>query len=226
LYTSGLRRDHRDVIQQERPMFSLPTPFQARQPSRARLQWALERTRPAGPQPPATAWPFSPRLRSPDPDHLFFAVRSVAADGAHHTLQYSVVDARGNVALSAFARAPSPVRMAAHQPPEDLPAQPLEAAELERMLTNLCGGAVLVGFHRVLQGGLLPEPTVRAAAGLECAWRRFLKVARARGWALEGGSPSLADALAAVGAPPLTSPDAALRALAIRELWSWMDRAA
>jgi len=155
---------------------------------------------------------------------LFFAVRSVAVTGRDHILQYAFADERGNVALSTFTRAPSPLAMVAGCPPEDLAAPPLEPEAFKELMHRVCHGAALVAYHRILQGGLLPDAAVRAAAGVECAWRRFQGVARARGVALTRGAPlTLGDCLAHAGLAPLESDDAALRALAIRALWRWMD---
>jgi len=157
-------------------------------------------------------------------EHLYFAIRSVAADGRQHVMQYAVADDRGNVVLSAFARAPIPVRIIAGGPAEDLSVEPLDEAALGGLMTSLCGGATLVAFHRVLQAGLLPVGARGAASAVECAWRRFHRVARRRGLHLSRGEPlGLADCLARAGLPPLVSEDAALRALAIGALWRWMD---
>jgi hypothetical protein len=81
----------------------------------------------------------------------------------------------------------------------------------------------MVAFHRVLQTGLLGE-ALDVAAGTECAWRRFQAVARRRGVRLSRGEPlTLNDCLEKARLPPLLSDDAAMRALAIRDLWRWMD---
>jgi hypothetical protein len=155
---------------------------------------------------------------------LFFAVRSVAVTGRDHILQYAFADERGNVALSTFTRAPSPLAMVSGCPPEDLAAPPLEPEAFRELMHRVCHGATLVAYHRILQGGLLPDGAVRAAAGVECAWRRFQGVARARGVVFTPGAPlTLGDCLAHAGLAPLESDDAALRALAIRALWRWMD---
>jgi hypothetical protein len=79
-------------------------------------------------------------------------------------LQYSFVDDRGNVVMSAFASSPSPVGLTCGEPPEDLPVEPLDPEELEYLISRVCAGACLVGYGRVLQGGLLP-----AAAPYRCA---------------------------------------------------------
>lgn len=159
-------------------------------------------------------------------EHLYFAIRSISADGHSHVLQYAFVDDRGTVVLSAMARSASPVTMIASQPAEDLSMEPLDPEAFEYLMSRLCGGATLVAFHRVLQGGLLPYVAVASASGVECAWRRFQAVARRRGIRLSRGEPlTLGDCLEKAGLAPLASEDAAMRALAIRALWRWMDEA-
>lgn len=170
-------------------------------------------------------------LRRPDArrqvsasDHLYFAVRSVATDGRGHVLQYAFVDDRGHVALSASVRAPSPVMVVGAPATEDLPVQPLKPEAFEDLVLKLCAGATLVAFHRVLQSGLLPESAAAHTAGMECAWRRFQAVARRKGLRLSRREPlTLNDCLEKAGLPLLDSEDAALRALAVRALWRWMD---
>ncbi len=89
---------------------------------------------------------------------------------------------------------------------------------------NLCRDSNLVAFGRVLQAGLLPGETVNSAASVDCAWRRFLRISRQRRLTFDRCQPlTLSDALTAAGLPPLESADAAMRALAIRDLWMWMD---
>ena len=157
-------------------------------------------------------------------EHLYFAVRSVGSDGVGHVLQYAFADDRGNVILTAFARSASPVAMLSPPFPEDLGVEPLDPEAFEYLMTRICGGATLVAYHRVLQGGLLPYMAVSTAAGMECAWRRFQQVARRRGVRLSRGEPlTLNDCLEKAGLPPLESEDAAVRALAIRALWRWME---
>lgn len=159
-------------------------------------------------------------------EHLYFSIRSISADGHSHVLQYAFVDDRGTVVLSAMARSASPVTMIAGQPAEDLSMEPLDPEAFEYLMSRICGGATLVAFHRVLQGGLLPYVAVAGASSVECAWRRFQTVARRRGIRLSRGEPlNLGDCLEKAGLPPLTSEDAAMRALAIRALWRWMDEA-
>jgi len=167
----------------------------------------------------------SPRQLSAS-DRLYFAIRSISADGHQHVMQYAFVDDRGTVVLSALGRSESPVTMIAGQPAEDLSLEPLDPEAFEYLASRLCGGATLVAFHRVLQGGLLPYVAVASAAGVECAWRRFRTVARQRGISLSQSEPlTLGDCLEKAGLPPLESEDAAMRALAIRALWRWMDAA-
>lgn len=157
-------------------------------------------------------------------EHLYFAVRSLGSDGAHHILQYAFVDDRGTVVLSACARSASPVAMLAPPLPEDLAVQPLDPEAFEYLMTRLCGGATLVAYHRVLQGGLLPYEAVAAASSVECAWRRFQQVARRRGIRLSRGEPlALNDCLEKAGLPVPETEDAAVRALSIRALWRWME---
>jgi hypothetical protein len=157
-------------------------------------------------------------------EHLYFAVRSVGGDGVGHVLQYAFADDRGNVILTAFARSVSPVAMLAPPLPEDLGVEPLDPEAFEYLMTRICGGATLVAYHRVLQGGLLPYSAVSTAAGMECAWRRFQQVARRRGVRLSRGETlTLGDCMEKAGLPPLDSEDAAVRALAIRALWRWME---
>lgn len=157
-------------------------------------------------------------------DHLYFAVRSVMADGRGHVLQYAFVDDRGHVALSATVRTESPVMLVGAPAAEDLAAEPMDLGAFVAMARKLCGGATLVAFHRVLQTGLLPGGAIGGTAGAECAWRRFQAVARRRGMCLSRWEPlTLNDCLEKAGLAPIRSEDAALRALAIRDLWRWMD---
>lgn len=160
-------------------------------------------------------------------DHLYFAARSVAADGRQHVMQYAFVDDRGNVAFSAFVRSVSPVAMYGGAACEDLLVEPITDTLFTELAARLCAGATLVGFHRVLQAGMLPDLAVASAAGAECAecaWRRFQAVARQKGIRLSRREPlTLNDCLEKLGLAPLESEDAALRALAIRALWRKLD---
>ena len=203
-------------------MFSLGELFSNRRPSQARLDWALQAC------PPETRPDFAPRRyvrQASASEHIYFYVRSFAADGRGHVLQYSFVDDRGNVVMSAFASSPSPVGLLAGEPPEDLAVEPLDPKTLDYLIGRVCAGASLVGYGRVLQGGLLPVAAAQSAAGVECAWRRFHRVARVAGFRLDRSQAlNLEDALTIVGLPIPESSDAAMRALAIRDLWAWMDR--
>ena len=157
-------------------------------------------------------------------DHLYFAVRSVAADGRQHVMQYAFVDDRGNVALSAFVRSASPAALFGGSAAEDVLVDPMEESEFAALAMRLCRGATLVAFHRVLQSGLLPPDAVRSAAGVECVWRRFQAVARRKGIRLSRHEPlALNDCLQKLGMPLLQTDDAAMRALAIRNLWRRLD---
>lgn len=164
------------------------------------------------------------RQRSAD-EHIYFSVRSFAANGAHHILQYAFVDDRGNIVLSAFGTGPNPVVIVGREPPDDMAITPLEPEALNPLIERICGGASLVAFGRVLQSGLLPAECLSSARTVDCAWRRYLRISRQRHGAFDRDAPStLNDALAAAGLAPLETTDAALRALAIRDLWAWMDR--
>jgi len=164
------------------------------------------------------------RQRSAD-EHIYFSVRSFAANGAQHILQYAFVDDRGNVVLSAFGAGPNPVAVVGREPPDDMAISPLEPEALNPLVERICGGASLVAFGRVLQSGLLPADGLSSARTIDCAWRRYLRITRQRHGAFDRDAPStLNDALVAAGLTPLETNDAALRALAIRDLWAWMDR--
>src|SRR4051812_17241569 len=82
-------------------------------------------------------------------NHIYFSVRSVSANGLQHILQFAFVDGRGNVVLSAFGSAPSPVREGPHGPSEPVPIAPLDACTLDYLLSRVCNGANLVTFGRV-----------------------------------------------------------------------------
>ncbi|MDP1617171.1 hypothetical protein [Phenylobacterium sp.] len=126
--------------------------------------------------------------------------------------------------MSAFVRSQAPAAIMFGSRAEDLAMEPLEADAFDHIAARLCGGATLVAYQRVLQGGLLPYGAVRSAAGVECAWRRFQQTARRIGLEVSAREPlTLNDCLAYAGLPVLESEDAALRALAIRSLWRWMD---
>ena len=168
--------------------------------------------------PPATSHQVSAS------EHVYFAVRSVAADARQHVMQYAFVDDRGNVALSAFVRSSSPANLFGGTASEDLAVEPMDEAAFAVLAARICRGGTLVAFHRVLQTGLLPAGAVDGAAGSECVWRRFQAVARRKGVALSRREPlALNDCLLKLGMSPLDSEDAAVRALAIRRLWRKLD---
>lgn len=199
--------------------------FGSSKPSAERMAFALGRTSFLARAPRAAGLCFTRRRpRTAMSERLYFAVRSVAATAREHVLQYAFADDRGNVVASAFARSPSPVALVLSAPAHDVAVEPLETEALDELVARTCRGATLVAYHRVLQGGLLPPAALASAAGVDCAWRRFQQVARARGLRLERGEPlSLADCLAHAGLPTPQTEDAALRALAVRALWRWMD---
>ncbi|MDB5440076.1 MAG: hypothetical protein JWM33_2503 [Caulobacteraceae bacterium] len=170
---------------------------------------------------PQAARPPS-RQRAAD-DRLYFAIRSFGANGPQHILQYAFADDRGNVVLSAFSQNES-LAGRGHEPAEEMSVPPLRPETLDELLGRVCGGANLVAFGRVLQAGLLPDGMAGAAASVDCAWRRFLKISRQQRIPFDRHEPlTLSDALGAAGLGPLDSTDAAMRALAIRRLWIWMD---
>lgn len=156
-------------------------------------------------------------------DRLYFAVRSFGATGPRHILQYAFADDRGNVVMSAFAETGRPTADG-RDLVEDMLVAPLDREALDRLVGDVCRDSNLVAFGRVLQAGLLPRDTVSSAASVECAWRRFLRISRQRRLTFDRHQAlTLSDALTAAGLPPLESADAAMRALAIRDLWMWMD---
>ncbi|HTI66763.1 MAG TPA: hypothetical protein VL460_04360 [Caulobacteraceae bacterium] len=148
----------------------------------------------------------------------------MAANGFQHVLQYAFVDDRGNVVLSAYGAAASPVACGPQEPAEPMPVDPLDPGTLEYILSRICNGANLVTFGRVLQVGMLPPASAMGAETVDCAWRRFLKLGRQRQVAFDRHQPlTLSDALASAGLAPVQSEDAVMRALAVRDLWTWMD---
>ncbi len=198
-------------------MFSVASMLGRARPPGSRIDFAAQRCadQPRAARPPS-------RQRAAD-DRLYFAVRSFGANGRQHILQYAFADDRGNVVLSAFSQSESR-GVGGHEPAEEMPVQPLSPGTLNDLLGKVCGGANLVAFGRVLQAGLLPDGMVGAAASVDCAWRRFLKISRQRRIPFDRHEPlTLSDALAAAGLGSLDSNDAAVRALAIRRLWIWMD---
>jgi hypothetical protein len=166
-----------------------------------------------------------PERQASADERLYFSVRSMGVSGASHLLQYAFADDRGNVVLSTVSAAPRPMGLLAGELPSDLAFEPMTADVLNGLLGPVCQGASLVAFGRVLQTGLLPTLAAQAAHTVDCAWRRFLRISRQRGLAFNRHEPlTLSDALESAGLKPLESSDAALRALAIRDLWMWMDR--
>ncbi|HEX4198409.1 MAG TPA: hypothetical protein VHZ26_13315 [Caulobacteraceae bacterium] len=189
---------------------------------------AFERARPLGHRSSRGGFQlFAPRRQKAASEHLYFNVRWLPVGGGRHVLQYGFVDDRGNIVLSVFGEGWAAGRGGTHgweAPPEDLAAAPMDAEWLGELIGSVCQGASLVAFHRVLQGGLLPKGAIDGAASVECAWRRYLRVARARGDFDRGEPVTLDDALESAGVGAVGSPDAALRALGVRELWAWMDK--
>lgn len=199
-------------------MFSLFSAFGQIKPAQERVGWALRRPEAAS---------FAPRTRPQRAadDRLYFAVRSVAATGFRHILQYAFVDDRGGVVMSVVAEAPSPLATPPHAPPEPMAVEPMAPEALEYMLGRICNGANIVTFGRVLQTGMLPREALDGAASVDCAWRRYLKLTRHRQPAFNRHEPlNLSDALNTAGLRAPTSEDAVMRALAVRDLWLWMDR--
>lgn len=198
-------------------MFSITSRFFGPDPTPARLEMALQRCA-HRPKPAQRRH----RQRAMD-DRLYFAVRSFGATGPRNILQYAFADDRGNVVMSSFAEAGRPFH-GGHDLAEEMLVAPLDPKALDLLVSNICRDANLVAFGRVLQGGLLPGETVKSAASVDCAWRRFLRVSRQRRLTFDRCQPlTLSDALTAAGLAPLESEDAAMRALAIRDLWMWMD---
>lgn len=212
-------------------MSSILDIFSAKQRLRTRTDWALQRGSHFGETliPPTEAEAarrsaIRPLGRAPAaPDHLYFNVRSFSAGEGAHTLQFGFVDRNANVVLSVFAKAPSPIGWTG-QSQAPLPVAPLEPDALERLLTPLCKGVTLVGFHRMLQGGLLPRAAADSAVSFQCVWRRLQEAAKTHRLCSRRDRPmTLNEGLALAGLPPLTSDDAAMRALAVRDLWIWLD---
>jgi len=193
-------------------------------PPAERLAWALERSHPRGPKAARGAFRmFTPRRQKAASEHLYFSVRPMAAAGGRQLLQYAFVDDRGNVVLSVCGEAAAPYHGPDLTPPEDLAAAPMDPEWLAILIGRICQGASLVTFHKVLQGGLLPPGAIDRAESIECAWRRYVRLARGRGCFDRAEPVTLDDALEAVGLDAVGAPDAALRALGIRELWTRMD---
>jgi hypothetical protein len=164
------------------------------------------------------------RPREPQPDRAWLHIRSVAADGERHLLQYAVADDFGDVMLSAFVRVESPVGEANDETRAAVAAgHALDWRGLESALF-VCAGLKLTAFGAALAWGLLPTRAAERFAALDCARERFLHLARRQRLRLPPGEPVEAnDARALVGLPPERSADAAHKALALRSLCRWMD---
>lgn len=160
----------------------------------------------------------------PQSDRAWLHIRSVAADGERHLLQYAVADDFGDVRLSVFVRVPSPVGEPTDAARAAVAAgHALDWAGLEGALA-VCAGLRLTAFGAALAWGLLPTRAAERFAALDCARQRFVKLARHRRLRLPPGEPVEAnDARALVGLPRERSADAALKALALRGLCHWMD---
>ena len=154
---------------------------------------------------------------------LYFAVRSLALEADAHLLEYGFADESGAVTLEITARSPSPVA-AMLQVRSVGSCSAMSAEALDRLAAPLCRGRRLVAFHRVLQAGLLPPASTQAAAGFDCAWRRYREGARRRGLTgAAAGALDLAECLAIAGLAPLAGDSAGARAQAVRALWLWLD---
>ncbi|HYD44140.1 MAG TPA: hypothetical protein VEA79_02615 [Phenylobacterium sp.] len=155
-------------------------------------------------------------------ERYFMHVRSVHADGARHLFQFALVDDEPNVIASVFASRASPVIGGA--PEAVAPDPPTVLWERLDDLLSPCHGAHLVVFGQALQGSLLPYGLRQDVGRMECARERFMKAARRRGLRVRPGDIlDLNDARCLAGLPIIRSPDAALQALGLRELWRWMD---
>jgi hypothetical protein len=189
-----------------------------------RIAWAPEWSHPPGPKALNGAFRmFAPRRQKAASEHLYFSVRPMAAAGGRQLLQYGFVDDRGNIVLSVCGEAAAPYHGRDLTPPEDLAATPMDPDWLAILIGRVCQGASLVTFHKVLQGGLLPPGSIDRVESIECAWRRYVRLARDRARFDRSEPVTLDDALEAAGLGAVGAPDAALRALGIRELWTWMD---
>jgi hypothetical protein len=192
----------------------LTFPFAPSAPVFPRLPWARRLGLPVQIKAP------SRRPSESRPNQMFLHVRSVGADGFAHLFQFAIVNADGDVVVSVFARARSPIRASGTSCP-DLPS--IWWDQLEEALKP-CHGGWLISFGRTLHGDFLPLGTREGVASLDCARARFHKVARRRGLKIGPGDVvDLNDARRLIGLPPVRSPDAALQALGLRELWRWMD---
>jgi hypothetical protein len=193
-------------------------------PTAERVSWALERPHIVGPKPAPPFRLFPPRRQKAATEHIYFDVRTMVASGGRHLLQYGFVDDRGNIVLSVVGETRAPFPPPEVVPPDDLAAEPMDEAWLGLLIRMLCRGASLVTFHKVLKSGLLPPGVVQEVGSVECAWRRYVRLARRRGQFDRNQPVTLDDALEVAGIGAVGAADASLRALGIRELWSWMDR--
>jgi hypothetical protein len=206
--------------------------FSAKQRLRDRTEWALGMGAPFGASTmsptPAEAErrrPLRPVARPAEPDPLYFNVRSFASGDEAHTLQFGFVDRDANVVLSVFVKAPSPIPRLGGPLHDALSVDPLEPDSFERLLAPICRGVTLVGFHRVLQGGLLPSAALEGATAFRCVWRRMQEAAKVHRLCAPKDRPmTLNEGLALAGLPMVDTEDAAMRAMAIRDLWLWLDR--
>ena len=193
-------------------------------PTAERVSWALQRPHTEGPRPAPPFRLFAPRRQQAASEHIYFDVRTVVAAGGRHLVQYGFVDDRGNIVLSVVGESKVAPADPEIVPPDDLAAEPMDEAWLALLVRMTCRGASLVTFHKVLKSGLLPAGVVEEATSVECAWRRYVRLARRRGQFDRSQPVTLDDALDRAGLGPVAAQDAALRALGIRELWAWMDR--
>src|ERR1700761_8355887 len=138
-------------------------------PSAARMTWALHRPRTEGPRPAPRFRLFPPRRQQSASEHIYFDVRTVAASpGARHLRRYGFADDRGNIVLSVVGESEPPADAPELLPPDDLAAEPMDAAWLGELVRTVCRGASLVAFHKVLKLGLLPPGAAEAADSVEC----------------------------------------------------------
>jgi hypothetical protein len=193
-------------------------------PIAERIAWSPEPSRPSALGALRGAFRrFAPRRQKAASEQLYFSVRPVAAAGGRQLLQYGFADDRGNIVLSVCGQAAAPCQGRDFTPQEDLAAAPMDPEWLAILIGRVCQGASLVTFHKVLQAGLLPPGAIDGVESIECAWRRYVRLMRRQGRFDRAEPVTLDDALEAAGLGAVGAPDAALRALGIRELWTWMD---
>ena len=172
----------------------------------------------------ADAEPARLRPLQSQADRAWLHIRSVAADGERHLLQYALADDFGDVMLSVFVRVDSAVGEPTESARSAVAAgHALDWAGLEKALV-VCAGMKVTAFGAGLAWGLLPTRAAERLAGLDCARERFIRLARGQRLRLPAGEPAEAnDARALVGLPRERNADAALKALALRGLCRWMD---